>query len=86
MTGNFIVVGDRHSHGGVLTQGCDRADIDGRAIVRLGDIAICPLHGPTFVATASSRVEFYGADAACPGDTLACGAQLIASQTRVARS
>lgn len=85
MSGRWIVVGDNHTHGGVVTQGCDRARVGGRAIVRLGDAAMCPVHGPTFVATASSRVTYYGADAACAGDRLACGAELIASQNRITR-
>lgn len=53
---------------------------------RCGDAAECPLHGPTYVATATSRVGYYGADAACEGDLLACGALLVASQSRVRRT
>lgn len=86
MSGRLIVVGDSHSHGGTLDHGCANARIDGCAIVRMGDPATCPIHGPTFVATATSRVNYYGAKGACEGDALACGALLIASQQRVRSS
>ncbi len=80
MSGRYIIVGDSHSHGGILDMGCPYATIEGRAIVRQGDKASCPLHGETYVATASARTSYYGAVAACEGDELACGARLIASQ------
>lgn len=83
MSRRYIVVGDSHSHGGVLDQGCPYATIEGRAIVRQGDKASCPVHGNTYVATASARASYYGAIAACEGDELACGARLIASQNLV---
>jgi uncharacterized Zn-binding protein involved in type VI secretion len=83
MSRRLIVVGDSHSHGGTLEHGCPHARIGGRAIVRLGDEARCPLHGSTHVATAISRIRYYGAIGACDGDELACGARLIASQRRV---
>lgn len=86
MSSRLIVVGDRHSHGGVLTHGCTDARIDGKAIVRKGDPAECPQHGPTCVVTASSGARFDGAEAACAGDMLACGAVLIFSQSMVSSS
>ncbi|HEY4292198.1 PAAR domain-containing protein [Luteibacter sp.] len=86
MSRRLIVVGDRHSHGGTLEHGCADAFIGGRAIVRQGDKAHCPLHGDTYVATASARVSYYGATGACEGDELACGARLIASQSLVSSS
>lgn len=79
----LIVVGDHHSHGGTLTEGCARSRIDGRAIVREGDEADCPTHGRTQVVDASSRATFYGRKAARDGDRLACGAELIGGLSRV---
>jgi uncharacterized Zn-binding protein involved in type VI secretion len=78
----LVVVGDTHSHGGTLTEGCARSRIDGRPIVRNGDAADCPIHGRTRVVDASSRISYYGQIAAFDGDKLACGAELIAGLSR----
>jgi uncharacterized Zn-binding protein involved in type VI secretion len=86
MSRRLIAVGDRHSHGGTLEHGCPNAFIQGRAIVRQGDKAHCPIHGDTYVTTASARVTYYGAIGACEGDELACGARLLASQNLVSSS
>ncbi|WP_141696495.1 PAAR domain-containing protein, partial [Xanthomonas cerealis] len=54
--------------------------IDGQAFACEGHPAICPLHGRTHIASASSHLNIHGRRAALDGDTLACGATLIAGR------
>jgi uncharacterized Zn-binding protein involved in type VI secretion len=82
MSGAFIRVGDTHSHGGQVTGGAPTSRSGDRAIARMGDPAICEVHGQTTIATVSGKVRFLGMEAACDGDILACGGVLIASQAR----
>lgn len=77
----YIVVGDTHSHGGRVVAGAPNSRIGGRAIARVGDAAVCDIHGPTVIAQASGNAVYEGRAAAADGDLLACGARLIASQT-----
>lgn len=84
MTKNrYIVEGDTHSHGGRVLSGAPQSRINGRAIARLHDPAICEIHGQTHIARVSGKARFAGQPAACDGDELACGARLIASQTEM---
>ncbi|MFM0643170.1 PAAR domain-containing protein [Paraburkholderia bryophila] len=76
----YIVEGDTHSHGGRVISGAPTARINGRAIARLNDPAICEIHGQTHIAQVAGNARFAGQPAACDGDKLACGARLIASQ------
>lgn len=77
----YIVVGDAHSHGGQVMTGAPSSRIAGKAIARLGDAAVCTIHGPTVIAEASGNATYDGKAAAIDGDHLACGARLIASQS-----
>lgn len=77
----YIVEGDSHSHGGHVLSGAPNSRVDGRAIARLNDPAICEVHGRTHIAKVSGAARFDRQPAACDGDELACGARLIASQS-----
>lgn len=77
----YIVVDDTHSHGGRVLAGAPNSRIQGKAIARVGDPAICEIHGPTVIAQVSGNARFDGQAAAVDGDLLACGARLIASQS-----
>jgi uncharacterized Zn-binding protein involved in type VI secretion len=77
----YIVEGDTHSHGGRVLSGAPQSRINGRAIARLRDPAICEIHGQTHIAKVAGLARFDGQPAACDGDELACGARLIASQS-----
>ncbi|OBR48043.1 PAAR domain-containing protein [Paraburkholderia tropica] len=77
----YIVVGDAHSHGGQVVAGAPNSRIGGKAIARIGDAAVCAIHGPTVIAEASGNATYDGKAAAVDGDLLACGARLIASQS-----
>ncbi|MFC7521207.1 PAAR domain-containing protein [Xanthomonas populi] len=59
--------------------------MDGQAFACEGHPAICPLHGRTHIAGASSQLNIHRRRAALDGDKLACGATLIAGQQGRAR-
>lgn len=62
MAGNrYIVEGDVHSHGGRVLAGAPGSRIDGKAIARVGDPAVCEIYGPTVIAPGSGN--------ACPAAT-----------------
>jgi uncharacterized Zn-binding protein involved in type VI secretion len=78
---NYIVVGDTHSHGGRVVAGAPYSRIEGKAIARIGDPAVCAIHGATVIVEGSGSAKYEGRAAAMEGDLLACGGRLIASQT-----
>ncbi|WP_341313469.1 PAAR domain-containing protein [Paraburkholderia sp. IMGN_8] len=76
----FICLGDKHSHGGRVVTGASQSDINGKAIARVGDRAVCNVHGSVVIVSGDANVTFDGAAAAREGDKLSCGAVLIAEQ------
>lgn len=80
MSRPFIVVGDRLDHGGSVVTGSGETDVDGKAVARVGDRAICSKHGQTTIVSGDSRVLIDGNPVARHGDKTACGATLISSQ------
>lgn len=77
----IIVVGDRHSGDGSVITGSDTTDIDGKAVARIGDKAICRKHAGTYsIITGDPSWIIDGKAAACHGDKLACGCSLFSGQ------
>lgn len=81
MTRPFIVLGDKHSHGGNVTSAASIAEIDGKGIARRNDTVSCPIHGDNHIAEGDDTAIIQGEAAARDGHKTACGAALIASQT-----
>lgn len=81
MTKPFIVIGDKTSHGGAVVEASGASDVAGKKIARVGDKVSCPNHGSTTIATGDPTVIVDGKPVARHGDTTACGAKLIASQS-----
>ncbi|KRE92419.1 hypothetical protein ASG87_00410 [Frateuria sp. Soil773] len=81
MTKPFIVIGDRTSHGGVVTGSSTTSDVAGKKLARVGDKVSCPKCGANAIATGDTTVIIDGQPVARHGDTTACGATLIASQS-----
>ncbi|WMJ69527.1 PAAR domain-containing protein [Stenotrophomonas sp. 24(2023)] len=77
----FIVVGDRLSHGGSVLAGSSQSDINGKQVARVGDRAVCVMHGPTTIVSGDASVVIDGQPVARDGDQTGCGATLVASQT-----
>lgn len=76
----FIVVGDKLSHGGSVVTGSGETDIDGKPVSRIGDKAVCVVHGATTIVSGDATVIVDGNPVARHGDRTDCGATLIASQ------
>lgn len=84
MSKNFIVLGDKTSHGGTVIGGASTTDSQAKRIARVGDKATCPQKGhggTTVIVTGDPGVIIDGSPAARHGDKTACGATLIASQS-----
>ena len=77
----FIVVGDKLSHGGSVVSGTGQTDVNGKAVSRIGDRAICAVHGPTSIISGDATVVIDGQPVARDGDRTACGATLLATQS-----
>lgn len=82
MTRPFIILGDKHSHGGSVTSASTIAGTSGKGIARRNDKVSCPIHGANHIADGDDTVVIEGEGAARDGHKTACGATLIASQTQ----
>ncbi|OXJ26216.1 hypothetical protein CFB82_34080 [Burkholderia sp. HI2714] len=81
MTRPFIVLGDMHSHGGVVTSASGIAKIDGKGIARRNDTVTCPLHGVNYIDEGDDTAIIENRAVARDGHKTKCGAILIASQS-----
>ena len=74
-------VGDQVTHDqvryGAITSGAARTVVGGALAARMGDLAICPKHGPQPIASGSATVMVEGQPVARVGDMLACGAVIV---------
>lgn len=80
----FIVVGDKTNHGGTVITGDGTSSMYGKAMARSGDMTVCPKCKGTFPILKSSSIVVDGAGNtyARHMDKTACGAHLLASQSR----
>ncbi|MBB4042015.1 putative Zn-binding protein involved in type VI secretion [Microvirga flocculans] len=74
--------GDTGTHGGQVGTGASRWRCEGAPIARVGDIYLCPEHGPNPIETGSTKWRCEGAPIARHGDVTACGAVLISGAQR----
>ncbi|MGS1033518.1 PAAR domain-containing protein [Burkholderia glumae] len=79
----FIREGDTTSHGGRVLSCTPTNRVDGRPLALLGDKVSCPKCGGVYpiVGVKNLGMTFDGRPVASEGDTTACGASLIASQS-----
>jgi uncharacterized Zn-binding protein involved in type VI secretion len=72
-------LGDISSHGGIIITAAARTLVDGRPVVRLLDLHVCPipLHGITPIITGAVRTLTEGLPNARVGDITACGAIIL---------
>lgn len=80
MTRRWIVVGDKLAGGGVVVSGSLFTDINGFQVARVGDKAICSLHGPTTIASGDPTIIIDGSPVARERDCCACGCKLISTR------
>lgn len=78
----FIVLGDTTSHGGKVITADYTWDIYGKPVARVGDMTVCPRCKGTFpITTGTPDAMSMGQAPARHGDSTACGAKLISSQS-----
>ncbi|WP_075123137.1 PAAR domain-containing protein [Burkholderia paludis] len=75
----IIRVGDVHSHGGVVQTGAPNSKVIGRAVGRIGDHCVCPMHGDVVIVEGDPEMKVEGSHAAFHGHKTSCGAVLFSS-------
>lgn len=77
----WIVVGDTTTSGGRVLTGSPFTDIDDKAIARIGDQVLCPLHKGTFpIVDGDMATVIDGKPVALHGSSIACGCTLLSLQ------
>ena len=66
--------GDPISHGGVIIEGDSTFKVNGIDVARVGDLALCSMHGPQPIVQGSSTVKSSGKEVSYRGALIACGA------------
>jgi uncharacterized Zn-binding protein involved in type VI secretion len=80
MSKPFIVLGDKHTHGGSVTSASAMSSVKNRGIARRNDTVSCPIHGTNHIAEGDDTMIVQGEAVARDGHKTACGATLIASE------
>lgn len=73
--------GSALSHGGAVIQGSPNYTTKGIPVSRVGDAAICAIHGPVVISSGSPDYNFDGKACARIGSSCSCGATLVSSQS-----
>jgi uncharacterized Zn-binding protein involved in type VI secretion len=82
MSRPLIVLDDATSHGGRVITADYSWDINGKPVARVGDMTVCPRCKGTFPITSGAPDAIsMGQAPARHGDSTACGAKLISSQS-----
>lgn len=80
---NTSRIGDTHSHGGTLITGAANVVDGGSPTSRIGDQAICNVHGLVTIVTGNPRVVDAGSPTSSIGDVLSCGAVITSGASNV---
>lgn len=78
----IVRLGDTSSHGGAVITAASKSFAEGARIARVGDILLCPVHGPQPIVEGSGNSLCEGANIARHGDAVACGATLISGASK----
>jgi len=70
-------IGDVISHPGVIVTGCGSVIVCGSPTSRIGDVAICAIHGPVVIVTGCGSVITCGSPRSRIGDVCSCGAVIV---------
>ena len=76
-------IGDPISHGGAITSGSLKVLANGLGVARIGDSALCDIHGTTTIVSGSVKVFAEGLGVARIGDVTACGAVISGGSLNV---
>lgn len=81
LTKPIIRKGDSTDHGGLVLEGFERADLNGRPSAGIGHMVACPKCSGVFpIVQGSNQYAIDGRPVALEGMKTACGAALIATQ------
>ena len=80
---NDVRIGDTSTHGGAVVTGAGRMVVEGSPTARIGDILLCPVHGPQPIVTGASKMVVEGSPTARIGDLVACGAVLCSGASKL---
>lgn len=69
-------VGDPLSHGGQVTSGSPNHSADGKAVARVGDTALCNVHGAVTITTGAANHKVDGKACARVTSLCSCGATI----------
>ncbi len=79
----IIRLGDTSTHGGAIVTAASKSYAEGPRIARLGDILMCPLHGPQAIVSGSpNTITENRMTARHMMDRAACGAVLISGAVK----
>lgn len=70
-------IGDALDHGGSITSGSSDTLTNGIPTARVGDTAVCAVHGPTTIVSGSPNVLTNGIPTARITDVTGCGASIV---------
>ncbi len=68
---------DVTDHGGVIITGAAKMIVEGQRTSRIGDIHLCPAHGPNPIVTGASKAQVENRPTSRIGDVTQCGAVII---------
>lgn len=75
-------IGDTGSHGGAIVTGARSVICENQPTSRIGDIYLCPIHGPNPIVTGSPKEIVENSPTARIGDITACGAVIVSGAAR----
>ena len=68
---------DGSTHGGQIITSCQHFSVEGQLVARVGDILLCPIHGPSPIVTGCPTWDVEGKAVARTTSLCACGAEII---------
>jgi uncharacterized Zn-binding protein involved in type VI secretion len=80
---NDARVSDAGSHGGVIVSGAATVIVEGQQTARVGDIYMCPDHGPQPIVSGASKMVVENSATARVGDVAACGAVIVSGAAQL---
>jgi uncharacterized Zn-binding protein involved in type VI secretion len=69
--------GDGIDHGGIILDGSPDTFCDGVEVARVGDNALCDIHGPVTIISGASTTKTNGKETAREFDLLSCGGMIV---------
>lgn len=73
---------DTGSHGGMIVTGAASCIDESQPTSRIGDIYLCPIHGPNPIVTGSPKEIVENSPTARIGDVTACGAVIVSGAAK----